>query len=71
MSDESDRLLRAARVLDRAIALFDGDRKAALEWLGSPLRALGGESPLDVATTDLGARQVENLIGRLEHGVYS
>lgn len=69
--DESDRLLRAARVLGKAIALFDGDRKAALEWLRSPLRALGGESPIDVATTGVGAREVENLIGRLEHGVYS
>ena len=69
--DESDRLLRAARVLGKAIALFDGDREAALEWLRSPLRALGGESPLDVATNDVGAREVENLIGRLEHGVFS
>lgn len=68
---ESDRLLRAARVLGKAIALFDSNREAALEWLRSSLPALRGESPFDVATTDLGAREVENLIGRLEHGVYS
>jgi len=70
-AEESDRLLRAARVLGRALELFDGDRDGALEWLRTPQRALGGELPIDVARTDLGAREVENLVGRVEHGVYS
>ena len=69
--DESDRILRAARVLGRAIELFEGDRDAAVEWLTTPQRALGGARPLEVARTDVGTREVENLIGRLEHGVYS
>jgi putative toxin-antitoxin system antitoxin component (TIGR02293 family) len=69
--DESDRILRAARVLGRALELFDGDRDAAIEWLTTPQLALGGVRPLDVARTDVGTREVENLIGRLEHGVYS
>lgn len=69
--EESDRLLRAARVLGRALELFDGDREASLEWLTTPQRALGGELPIDVARTDVGAREVENLVGRVEHGVYS
>jgi putative toxin-antitoxin system antitoxin component (TIGR02293 family) len=69
--EESDRLLRAARLLGRAVELFEGDRDAAREWLVTPQRALGGEIPLDVAHTEVGAREVENLIGRIEHGVYS
>ena len=69
--DESDRLLRAARVLGRALELFEGDRSAAIEWLTSPLPALGDEQPIEVARTEVGAREVENLIGRIEHGVYS
>ena len=69
--DESDRILRAARVLRRAIELFDGDREAAAEWLKTPQRALAGIAPLDVARTEVGARDVENLIGRIEHGVFS
>jgi len=69
--DESDRILRAARVLGRAIELFDGDRDAAVDWLKTPQRALGGIPPLDVARTEVGAREVENLIGRIEHGVFS
>ena len=69
--EESDRLLRAARVFGRALELFDGDRDAALEWMFTPQPALGGEMPIDISRTDLGAREVENLAGRIEHGVYS
>jgi putative toxin-antitoxin system antitoxin component (TIGR02293 family) len=69
--DESDRILRAARVLGRAIELFDGDREAAVDWLKTPQRALAGIAPLDIARTEVGAREVENLIGRIEHGVFS
>jgi putative toxin-antitoxin system antitoxin component (TIGR02293 family) len=69
--DESDRLLRAARILGKALELFEGDREGAVDWLFTAQPALGGALPADVARTDLGAREVENLIGRLEHGVYS
>lgn len=67
--EESDRLFRAARVFARALDLFEGDRGAARTWLMQPQRALAGKVPLELATTDVGAREVENLIGRLEHGV--
>jgi len=70
-SEESDRLLRAARVFYRAIDLFEGDRDAALDWLTDPQAAFGGAIPLDLAATELGAREVEALALRLEHGVFS
>jgi putative toxin-antitoxin system antitoxin component (TIGR02293 family) len=70
-AEESDRLLRASRVFGRALALFDGDLAAARAWFGSPAPALGGRTPLEAAATDVGAREVENLVGRLEHGVFS
>jgi putative toxin-antitoxin system antitoxin component (TIGR02293 family) len=69
--EESDRLLRASRVFGRAIALFEGDGEGALVWLSTPQRALGGAVPLEMARTEIGAREVEGLIGRLEHGVFS
>lgn len=68
---ESDRLVRFGRLLGLAVELFEGDSEAAREWLRSPQRALGGESPLQMARTEVGAREVEQLIGRLEHGVFS
>lgn len=69
--EESDRLLRAARVFGKALELFEGDRDAAAEWMFSPLPALGGETPIEISRTELGSREVENLAGRIEHGVYS
>jgi putative toxin-antitoxin system antitoxin component (TIGR02293 family) len=69
--EESDRLLRASRVFGRAIALFEGDAEGASGWLSSPQRALGGAVPLEMARTEIGAGEVEGLIGRLEHGVFS
>ena len=68
---ESDRLVRVAALVESAAALFEGDRDAACRWLNAPRRALDGQSPLSYARTELGAREVERLIGRLEHGVFS
>ncbi len=68
---ESDRLVRATRVFAHAITLFEGDADLARKWFVEPLAALGGASPLAYASTDLGAREVEDLIGRLEHGIPS
>ena len=67
----SDRVLRYARLFRLAADLHDGDEVAAREWLSKPARALDGETPLEHAETEAGAREVENLIGRLEHGVYT
>lgn len=67
---ESERLFRLSRIFEQAVQLFDGDRAAAVTWLDSPCRALGGEVPLDFAKSELGAHEVENVIGRLEHGVF-
>jgi putative toxin-antitoxin system antitoxin component (TIGR02293 family) len=66
---ESDRLLRASRVFGRALELFEGDNEAAGGWLSSPQPALGGRVPLELAQSEVGAHEVENLIGRLEHGI--
>jgi putative toxin-antitoxin system antitoxin component (TIGR02293 family) len=69
--EESDRLLRAARLFGAALELFEGDRDAAAEWLANAQPALGGATPLDLASSEVGAREVERLIQRLEHGVFS
>ena len=67
--DESDRLLRVARVFSKALRLFDGDREAATEWLSTLELALGAV-PLDLVRSDVGAREVERVLGALEHGVF-
>jgi len=67
--DESDRLLRMARVTGLALQLFEGDLAEARRWLLSPQPALGGEAPARLAKTEVGAREVEHLVGRLERGI--
>ena len=68
---ESERLLRLSRLFEKAVDLFEGDREGARVWFRQPKRALGGVSPFVMAETEVGSREVENLIGRLEHGVFT
>jgi putative toxin-antitoxin system antitoxin component (TIGR02293 family) len=64
---ESDRLYRLARIV--AIANeYLGDHERALRWLKHPNRALGGLAPVAAIDTELGARQVENILGRIAYG---
>ena len=69
-SDESERLLRLARLHLRAVEVLHGNEKAR-RWLFSPSRALGGKTPFEFASTEPGAREAERLLGRIEHGVFS
>ncbi len=70
-SDESERLLRIGKIVDRAIELMEGNIDMAKSWLTEPVPALGGKTPLEYADTEPGAHEVITLIGRLEHGVFS
>lgn len=67
-SDESDRLYRLARIAAQAVRVLGSDEKAAA-WLRRPNRSLGGETPLEVLDTDIGTRETEEALGRLEHGI--
>jgi putative toxin-antitoxin system antitoxin component (TIGR02293 family) len=67
---ESDRTVRLARVYATAVEMI-GNKEKAVEWLRTPNRALAGERPLDQLDTDLGAREVEDVLGRIAYGVYS
>jgi putative toxin-antitoxin system antitoxin component (TIGR02293 family) len=68
-ADESDRVYRLARVRVHAIDVFDSPSKAG-EWMRRPNRALRLQAPLSLLDTDIGAQQVEDVLGRIEHGVY-
>jgi putative toxin-antitoxin system antitoxin component (TIGR02293 family) len=65
-----DRLDRASRLLDTAVEVLE-EQGAAVTWLRSPQRALGGSVPIELASTDIGTRAVEALLGRMELGVYT
>jgi putative toxin-antitoxin system antitoxin component (TIGR02293 family) len=40
-------------------------------WLGTPIRALGGKMPEELLKTRKGIKQLLDILGRIEHGVYS
>jgi putative toxin-antitoxin system antitoxin component (TIGR02293 family) len=69
-SVESDRVVRFARLYGKAVDVM-GAADAARAWLSAPQAGLGGEVPLEYAGTEIGAREVEDLLGRIEYGVYS
>ena len=64
---ESDRLYRLARIVALA-KQYIGDVEQARRWLKRPNRALGGKVPLEFLDTELGARAVENVLGRVAYG---
>lgn len=70
-SDESDKLLRLARVFGKALDLFNGNRESAVLWLTDINIALGKVAPLDYARTEIGAEEVEHLVGRIQYGLFS
>lgn len=69
-SEESAKVLRLARVVERAETVFE-DQDAALDWLKSPNAALAGATPLSLVDTDIGAESVMDTLGRIEHGVFA
>ena len=67
---ESDKVMRFARLVEHATRVF-GDVEKARAWLKHPQYGLGGAVPLNYAETEIGAREVDNLLGRIDYGVYS
>lgn len=67
---ESDKVLRFSRLLKQAADLF-GSVERGRAWLKFPQRGLGGAVPLDYAQTEVGALEVERLLGRIEYSVYT
>lgn len=69
-SEESAKLVRLARVVERAEEVFE-DLETALTWLKAPNAALLRAAPLTLLDTDIGAESVMDTLGRIEHGVFA
>ncbi len=68
--DESDKVMRLSRLLEHAASVF-GSIEKGRAWLKFPQYGLGGAVPIDYAETEIGAREVDNLLGQIDYGVYS
>lgn len=67
-ADESDRLVRIAGLYGMAEDIL-GNAESAAGWMREPNRGLGGKTPAAYSVTEVGAREVEDLLGRLAHGI--
>lgn len=68
--EESDRLARLARVTALAREVLGDDDKAG-RWLRDPVPALDNAVPIDLVDTEAGSRDVEMILMRIAHGIYS
>jgi putative toxin-antitoxin system antitoxin component (TIGR02293 family) len=66
---QSDRLYRMARIASIAVDVL-GDETKTTRWLRKPNRSLGHSEPLQLLDTEIGAREVEDALGRIEHGIF-
>ncbi len=62
-------MFRLARVFAHAVEVFEAGERAQ-DWLASENRALGGQRPLALLDTDAGAREVDDVLGRIEQGIF-
>ena len=67
--EEADGIARLVRIVTYARKVFGADDLAD-EWLRSPNSELDNEVPIRMSAADLGAREVEAVLGRIEHGVF-
>jgi len=69
-TDKNDSAL-FKHLLTIASPLFSGDEAQTKRWLLTPLAILGGQAPYERAQNEEGLKEVQDLIGRLLHGVFS
>ena len=67
---ESDRFYRSIRVFIFATEIFR-NLDTAKQWMAERQPSLGGYIPLDLLETEAGAKEVYNLLGRIQYGVIS
>ena len=67
---ESERLWELSRLFYRAVDVLESE-PGAVHWFKNPIQALGWATPLAYARTAVGLRELDNILGRIEHGVYS
>jgi putative toxin-antitoxin system antitoxin component (TIGR02293 family) len=68
--DESDRVLRLARLFSLASTVLETEENASI-WFSQPNRSMGGKTPLAIIDTEIGAREVEDALWRIAHGIFS
>jgi putative toxin-antitoxin system antitoxin component (TIGR02293 family) len=69
-TEESERAIRAAKILARAQAVM-GDEESALQWLRTPKRRFEGRSPIQMLSTESGGRLIEQMLIQIDQGMFA
>lgn len=67
--DISSHLIQLIELFEKGYDVFGKDKFQI--WIRASIKALGNERPIDLLDTSIGIKMVEDIIGRIEHGVYS
>lgn len=67
--DASERLLLLTNLLRHGLDVFDEDAETLANWLRSPIRELNSQAPLSLLDTTTGFGLVDDVLGRIEHGI--
>ena len=70
-SEESSKVERIARVYGLMLRVWDGEEDSARCFMQTKHRLLDNRSPFEASLSELGARQVEDILGRIEYGIFS
>lgn len=68
--EESDRAIRAARILARAELTF-GNPEKALAWMREPKRRFERRTPIEMLATEAGGRLVEEMLIQIDEGMFA
>ena len=68
--EETDRMVRVARIIALANSVF-GNPQKALKWLRTESARMGGRRPLSMLRTDAGGRLVESHLWQIDEGVFA
>lgn len=67
--DISSHLIQLVELFEKGYDLFGKDKFQ--KWIRSDIRVFGNDKPINLLDTSIGIKMVEDIIGRIEHGVYS
>jgi len=68
--DASAHLIQIVELYKKGYDVLENDDNFQI-WMNSEIRSLGFQKPIDLLDTPFGIEEVKNILGRLEHGVYS
>lgn len=66
----AERVELLREVIQHGLRVYGGDEAALHDWLRYPLTELDGRTPLQTLTTIAGFTQVNDVLGRIEHGIF-